>query len=71
VISWLGKEFKKFNGDVGLDEEEWLSCDKPKQIQMPNIIFGDSLFVHYAFFTQRQYLDNTNILETYKKISIT
>jgi hypothetical protein len=71
VISWLGEEFKKFNGDVGFDEEAWLSCDKPRQIQMPNIIFGDSLFVHYAFFTQRQYLDNTNILETYKKISIT
>jgi hypothetical protein len=70
VISWLGEEFKKFNGNVGHDEEQWLSCDKPKHIKMPNIIFGDSLFVHYAFFTQRPYLDNTNILERYKNLSI-
>ena len=24
VISWLGSEFKKFNGDVGVDEEHEL-----------------------------------------------
>jgi hypothetical protein len=69
VISWLGKEFKKFNGDVDKEEEQWLSSDKPREIQIPNIIFGDSLFVHYSFFTQRSYLDNTNILERYKKLS--
>lgn len=70
VISWLGNEFKKFNGEVGVDEENWLSCDKPRELNIPNIIFGDSLFVHYAFFTQREYIDNTNILELYKHISI-
>jgi hypothetical protein len=70
VISWLGSEFKKFNGVVGFDEEQWLSCDKPKEIQKPNIIFGDCLFVHYAFFTQVQHIDNTDILESYKDISI-
>lgn len=70
VISWLGSEFKKFNGDVGVDEEQWLSCDKPKEIKKPNIIFGDSLFVHYAFFTQRPHIENTDILEKYKNISI-
>ena len=62
--------FKKFDGKVGVDEEQWLSCDKPKEIQKPNIIFGDCLFVHYAFFTQVQYIDNTDILELYKDISI-
>jgi len=70
VISWLGSEFKKFDGNVGFDEEAWLSCDKPRELQKPNIIFGDSLFVHYAFFTQRNHMDNTNILELYKNISI-
>jgi hypothetical protein len=70
VISWLGSEFKKFDGKVGVDEEQWLSCDKPKEIQKPNIIFGDCLFVHYAFFTQVQHIDNTDILELYKDISI-
>jgi hypothetical protein len=68
VISWLGSDFKKFDGNVGHDEEQWLSCDKPSQIQMSNIIFGDSLFVHYAFFTQRAHLDSINLLEKYKNI---
>jgi hypothetical protein len=70
VISWLGSEFKKFNGEVGIDEENWLSCDKPNELQKPNIIFGNCLFVHYAFFTQRLHIDNTDILELYKDISI-
>ena len=69
VISWLGSEFNKFNGIVDADEENWLSCIKPSQISKPNIIFGDSLFSHYAFFTQRNYIDSTDILEKYKEIS--
>jgi len=68
-ISWLGKTFKTFNGDVGSAEEIWLSSDKPKELNMPNIIFGESLFVHYAFSPQRLILDNTNILERYSKIT--
>lgn len=69
VISWLGKTFKEFDGQVGTDEEQWLSVDKPSQIKKPNIIFGDGLFVHYAFYTQRGYIDSTDILNKYKKIS--
>lgn len=69
VISWLGKTFKEFNGQVGNDEEQWLSVDKPIQIQKPNIIFGEGLFIHYAFFTQRNHIDSTDILNIYKIIS--
>jgi len=69
-ISWLGKTFKTFNGEVGLSEENWLSTDKPKELNMPNIIFGNSLFNHYAFAPQRGFLDTTNVLERYKNISI-
>lgn len=70
-ISWLGSEFAKFNGIVGThgtDEEQWLSSDKPRSDNKMNIIFGDFCCVHYAFFTQRPSIDNTNILERYKKI---
>jgi hypothetical protein len=70
VVSWLGSEFKKFEGEViGRDDEQWLSCEKPKEIKKPNIIFGDSLFVHYAFFTQRYYIETTDILKKYYDIS--
>jgi hypothetical protein len=67
-ISWLGKTFKKFNGEVGVSEETWLSSDKPKELNSPNIIFGKSLFNHYAFAPQRTFLDTTNVLETYKNL---
>lgn len=69
AISWTGEEFSKFNGKVEEDEEDWLSSTKPKEIQRSNLILGNVLFVHYAFKPQRQYLDQTNVLEIYKKIS--
>jgi hypothetical protein len=59
-----------FNGIVGLHEEIWLSTDKPKELSAPNIIFGNSLFVHYAFAPQRQFLESTDILEKYKNITL-
>ncbi len=67
-ISWLGKTFSSFGGIVGDAEEIWLSSDQPKNLNMPNVIFGKSLFVHYAFSPQRQRLETTNILERYSKI---
>ena len=64
-ISWLGSEFAKFNGDVGRDEEQWLSVDKPKQLRKPNIIYGGALCAHFAFYSQRDKLDRTNLLQEY------
>jgi hypothetical protein len=66
-ISWLGSEFAKFSGNVGIEEEQWLSCDKPFQIKKINCIFGGFVCVHYVFHTQREKLDASNILEKYKK----
>lgn len=68
VISWLGSEFSNFNGEVGSDEEQWLSVDKPKMINKPNIIFGEKIFSHYAFFTQREIVDNNNFVNKYREI---
>jgi UDP-glucose 4-epimerase len=67
-ISWFGSEFAKFNGDVGIDEEQWLSVDKPKEIGKINAIFGEALCSHFAFFTQRQHMDSTDILQQYENI---
>lgn len=69
VISWLGEEFAKFNAVVGHDEEEWLAVVKPKQLHMFNSICGTALFSHFAFYTQRDHMDKTNVLQRYKKIS--
>jgi hypothetical protein len=67
-VSWLGKTFKLFNGEVGPADETWLSEDKPKELNKKNIIFGSGLFCHYAFAPQRLFLDSTNVLEMYKNI---
>jgi hypothetical protein len=67
-ISWLGEEFEKFNGEVGVDEEEWLARSKPIQLGKINSICGSAIVCHYAFFTQRPHLEKTDILETYKAI---
>jgi len=69
VISWLGEEFKKFNGVVGVDEEAWLSCVKPQELQKKSCICGNALFAHFAFYTQRHHLDQTNLIEIYEDIS--
>jgi hypothetical protein len=57
VASWLGKDFAKFGGEVGGDEEWWLSEVKPAELKRPCMICGDALFVHFAFHTQRPYLE--------------
>jgi hypothetical protein len=70
VISWRGDEFVKFNGIVGRDEEQWLSVDKPKELGKFNKIIGDTIFVHFAFETQRPYLQTTSLLKDYEELSI-
>lgn len=68
-ISWLGSEFAKFNGLVGQDEENWLAHEYPKLIEKPNVIYGQVLSAHYAFRTQREHLEKTNVLERYDAIA--
>lgn len=67
-ISWTGKRFQSFNGDVIGDEEEFLTVQKPQQLGLSNIILGDALLVHFAFFTQRDLLDRTKLLSRYASL---
>ena len=69
VISWFGEKFAEFNGIVGTSEEQWLACVKPFLDKTPNVIFGNAIFVHYAFGPQRQHLTKTNVLDCYRKIN--
>lgn len=68
-IAWLGSQFKKFEGRVGEDEEQWLSVDKPKELNMTNCVYGNFACVHYAFYTQRELLDKTDVLKKYSLFS--
>lgn len=68
-ICWFGKEFAKFDGNVGKDEELWLSQTKPYESFKYNAICGNSLVVHFSFFTQKEYFEReTNLLENYESI---
>jgi hypothetical protein len=65
-VSWFGEEFAQFHGTVHGDEEEYISCVKPREIKKMNVIYGGFVCVHYAFFTQRQELDkDSSILQAY------
>jgi hypothetical protein len=66
-ISWLGSDFSKFNGIIKDDEEEYLTVIKPAVLQKSNKIIGSLIVAHYSFFTQRDYLDKTDLLKRYEK----
>lgn len=53
------------------DEEVWISSIKPRELNRPNMICGNALVVHYAYFPQRPHLDTKpEFLEFYKNIQI-
>lgn len=64
-MAWFGATFRKFNGVVLGDEEEYLTVIKPAELGLVNAIFGSAITTHFAFFPQRNYLDRTNILSEY------
>lgn len=64
-ILWFGDEMRKFKGEVPGDDEEFLSCIYPTKHGMANAWNGDALVAHFAFFTQREELDNMGILDRY------
>ena len=64
-IIWFGKDLATFKGKVPGDDEEYMSVIKPAQMGKINLFDGDSVISHFAFFTQREILDNAHILEQY------
>lgn len=69
-VSWLGDEFAKFMGRVDKDEEDFIACAKPRELQKKNIVFGAFVCVHYAFYTQRPHLDkNPSLLKSYANLA--
>lgn len=68
-ISWLGSTFAAFKGAVGQDEEQWLSVVKPRELGAHNVIFGGAIVAHFAFYTQRRHMDDTDILDQYRALT--
>jgi hypothetical protein len=67
-IAWRGEEFAKFGGKLGFtNEEEWLSVTRPTQLGGYNLIYGQIVVAHFAFYPQRAHLDATDLLERYRE----
>jgi len=70
LISWLGEDLQKINGEVDEQEEEFLTVIKPIQDKRNNIIYGNFICVHYAYCTQREDVDSDpNIITNYNWLS--
>ena len=67
-VLWFGEEMRKFAGIVPGDDEEFLSCIYPTRQGVSNAWNGDAIVAHFAFFTQREQLDQLHILERYGEI---
>lgn len=69
-ICWRGEEFAKFGGRLNtFDEEEWLSVVRPTQTGGYNLICGDAVVSHFSFYTQREHLDQTDLLDRYRRLA--
>lgn len=67
-ISWLGSTFRSFGGIVAPDEEHDLNGPLPTRVERGNVICGTAIAAHFAFYVQREYLDQTDILSLYEKL---
>jgi hypothetical protein len=68
-ISWLGSTFKTFHGLIDADEENFLNGPLPLQLQMNSAICGTAIAAHFAFYSQRDYLDATDVLTLYDRLA--
>lgn len=69
-FAWLGEDFARFGGMVGVGEEEWLTVTYPRERGLTTAICGSALVVHYAYYPQRPHLDTTSLVGVYKKLSL-
>jgi hypothetical protein len=73
AICWFGHDFREIAelGACNVDEEPFMTAVLPARFNRPNAICAEALFGHYAFFTQRAYLETTSpeILARYRRLA--
>ncbi len=67
-ISWFGEMMANIQHPILGDEEQFISVIFPQHNKMPNMIAGNVLCSHFAYGTQRSFIDQTNLLEIYKSL---
>ena len=67
-ISWFGRDYAIFGGIVDVQEESDISATIPVRLGRTNCFHTDAIAAHLAFFTQRAWVDATDILDQYKQL---
>lgn len=68
AICYFGRDAKPFVDRIGPEEEEFVSCLLPTTLRRHNIITSDAWCAHFAYFTQRDHLDKTDLLDAYRAL---
>lgn len=68
-ISWMGEDMAASGGVVGPDEEEELSAVLPTRLRRRSCFFTDVACAHFAFYSQREVLDETDVLDGYARLA--
>lgn len=68
--AWFGSDFARFGGVVPswMLDEYYLTVDMPLKLKKLNAFCGQTIVSHFAFFVQRNYLDQTDLLDRYYAI---
>jgi hypothetical protein len=73
AICWYGDDFRGLPelGADDIDEEPFITAVLPGRLGRPNEVCQRALFGHYAFWTQRRYLDRTSpeVLARYRRLA--
>lgn len=68
-VCWSGEDFAEFDGNVRCTEDEsWLSMFYPVRSGKYNAMIGSAIVSHYSYYIQREYLNQTDVLNRYAKI---
>jgi hypothetical protein len=67
-ISWFGRDLALIGGEVRVEEEEDMAAAIPARLRRANCFCTDTMVAHFAFWTQRAWIDRSGILEEYEKI---
>ena len=69
-FAWFGRDFDMYFESTN-DEEQYISADRPRQLHRPNVICGNAIVSHFAFYTQAGFLLSTDLLERYRRLALT
>jgi len=71
LVCYFGSDGQQIasNIDKNHDDEEFLSQLMPKLLRRMNVIYGKKIGSHFAYYTQREHLENyTLLLERYAQL---